>query len=636
MGEVYRARDARLGRDVAIKVLPPSLAQHSDRLARFEREAKALAALNHPSIAAIYGLEDRAIVMELVEGPTLAERLAARPLPMEEALAVARQIAEAVEAAHEKGVVHRDLKPANIKITPEGTVKVLDFGLATAVQGSERDSADAANSPTLTMGATEAGVILGTAAYMSPEQASGKRVDKRADVWSFGVVLWEMLAAKPLFTGETVSHTLADVLRAEIDFAGLPASTPPSVRQLLRRCLDRDVKTRLRDIGEARIALDRSGKLEDVTPAAPARSRPRLAWAVAAVLLLALAAVSFVHFREAPPEARLVMTQINAPAKTSFDFSTGFNPPAFSPDGRHIVFGARAADGKNQLWLRPLDSATAQPLAGTENGRFPFWSPDSRSIAFFADGKLKRMDTAGGPALALVDAPNPFGGTWSPQGIILFAPNISGPLERVAAGGGAAMPVTTIAGRDYSHRVPWFLPDGRHFLFADQGSPGTPDVTLKIGALDSPEIRTVAPANSGAAYAGGYLLYLRQDTLMAQPFDQKRLVTTGEAAVAPFPGPGGKRQISTGGGTFPRWRADGKEIFYVGSNGTLAAAEVSIKGSSVETGAVTPLSIPVVTSAYYLYDVSANGQRFLVVAPPEQQASAPLTVVQNWTTLLKK
>src|SRR6202011_1485332 len=295
MGEVYRARDTKLDREVAIKVLPPALAQHPDRLARFEREAKVLAALNHPNIAMIHGLEDRAIVMELVDGPTLADRIGSGAIPLDESLKIAAQIADALEAAHEKGVVHRDLKPANVKVRDDGTVKVLDFGLATVVQSSTREPSEGANSPTFTMGATEVGMILGTAAYMSPEQAAGKPVDKRADIWSFGVVLWEMLTGKRLFEGETISHTLADVLRAEIDFPKLPPSTPPPIRELLKRCLDRDLKTRLRDVGEARIAIQkyladpRSGT--EVQRQAEARPT-RLLWALLGVLLLIAVASS--------------------------------------------------------------------------------------------------------------------------------------------------------------------------------------------------------------------------------------------------------------------------------------------------------------------------------------------------------
>src|SRR6202049_4773054 len=368
MGEVYRAKDTKLDREVAIKVLPAALAQHPDRLGRFEREAKVLAALNHPNIAMIHGLEDRAIVRELVEWPTLAERIGSVAIPLEESLKIAAQIADALEAAHDKGVVHRDLKPANVKVRDDGTVKVLDFGLATVVQSSTREPSEGANSPTFTMGATEVGMILGTAAYMSPEQAAGKPVDKRADIWSFGVVLWEMLTGKRLFEGESVSHTLADVLRADIDFGKLPASTPSPIRELLKRCLDRDLKTRLRDIGEARIAIQKYLANPNSAPemtTAPSLSRFGIA---AGVLAIALAAISWLHLRETPPEARVMRTFIPPPDKTVFNMTASFNdsgPIALSPDGRRMVFSARTADGKNQLWIRPLDAITSQPLAGT-------------------------------------------------------------------------------------------------------------------------------------------------------------------------------------------------------------------------------------------------------------------------------
>ena len=330
MGVVYRATDTNLKRQVAIKVLPASVAGDAERLARFQREAEVLAALNHPNVAAIYGLEKWdgtiALVMELVEGPTLADRIAQGAVPIDEALHIARQIAEALEAAHEQGIVHRDLKPANIKVRPDGTVKVLDFGLAAVAQGAGAIAADATNSPTLTMAATRAGVILGTAGYMSPEQAAAKPVDKRADIWSFGVVLWEMLTGTRLFDGESVSHTLADVLRSEIDFDRLPGDTPQSVRVLLRRCLDRDVKARLRDIGEARVALQRyladpAGARPASAAAVPPSGRPMLTAAaigVAAIAMAAAAALAWVHFREQPPVTTPVRFEMPAPPGRRF------------------------------------------------------------------------------------------------------------------------------------------------------------------------------------------------------------------------------------------------------------------------------------------------------------------------------
>jgi Tol biopolymer transport system component/predicted Ser/Thr protein kinase len=528
MGEVYRARDTKLDRDVAIKVLPDALAGNPERIARVMREAKVLAALNHPNIAIIYGLEDRAIVMELVEGPTLADRLRAGQIPLAETLAIATQIAEALDAAHEKGIVHRDLKPANIKVKPDGTVKVLDFGLATVAQPNSGPPGDPENSPTLTIGLTDAAMILGTAPYMSPEQASATPVDKRSDIWSFGVVLWEMLTGERLFHGETVSHTLADVLRAEIDFAKLPAGTPLPLRQLLRRCLDRNLKTRLRDIGEALVVL--KGPMQQETPSAAANSPASrshfamLAAATATLLLVALALLAFVHFREAPPEPRVLRTSILPPDGTVFDFSQGVGLMALSPDGRKIVFGARTSDGKNPLFVRSLDAATAQPLAGTDNAAFPFWSPDSRFIGFFADGKLKKIDASGGPAIPLADAVAARGGTWSPEGVIVFSPGgVDGPLIRVPATGGAAVPVSNEVGS-----LPWFLPDGKHFLFQDPQNLRDIGRAIRVGSLDGSKSKLLGNATTNAVYADGHLLFLRDGTLMAQSFDLKRLETTGE------------------------------------------------------------------------------------------------------------
>src|ERR1051326_1371669 len=394
MGEVYRARDARLKRDVALKLLPEAFANDRERMLRFQREAEVLAALNHPNIAAIYGIEEGALVMELVEGAPLKG-----PLPIETALHYARQIAEALEAAHEKGITHRDLKPANIMITPAGVVKVLDFGLAKAADEPARQS-DPANSPTLTMSATRVGVILGTAGYMSPEQAAGKPVDRRADIWSFGVVLWEMLTGEALFQGETVAHTLADVLRADINLDKLPSDTPPAIRDLLRRCLVRDAKNRMRDIGEARIAIDCPGKA--APPETPRRNR--LPWIAAAVTTLAALALAFLRPAEEPRAIKFTITT-EMPESTRPSISVN---PAVSPDGRRIAFLV----GQSGIWVRDLDSFTARQLAGTEGARWPFWSPDDRNIAFLADGKLKRIGMAGGPVQSLAGAGSPPGGTW--------------------------------------------------------------------------------------------------------------------------------------------------------------------------------------------------------------------------------
>jgi eukaryotic-like serine/threonine-protein kinase len=545
MGEVYRARDAALNRDVALKVLPSEFGADPDRLARFKREAQVLASLNHPNIAHIHGLEKSdatlALVMELVEGPTLAERLAARPIPLEDALAIARQIAEALEAAHDQGIVHRDLKPANVKVREDGTVKVLDFGLAKAADAANSSVVNATMSPTLSMRATQAGLILGTAAYMSPEQAAGKPTDKRTDIWSFGVVLWEMLTGTQLFNGETISHTLADVLRAEIDFGKLPATIPPSIRELVKRCLDRDIKTRLRDIGEARVAIQRW--LADPVSGSDAPSRSasssRVAaagWVAAAALLVIVIGISFVHFRETPAQSpELGRFVISAPDKTSFHGSA-----VVSPDGRYIVFVAGGADG-DRLWVRPLDLLESRVLAGTEGvtGR-PFWSADSRQVVFSVPGRLKKVDVTGGPAQTICDLTSTaFGGFWTRDDQIVFG----GPpgLRVVAAGGGSHAPVTVPdhTRGEQGHVNPSLLPDGRHFVYT-RFAPGSDAAGVYLGSLDArpdqqgstrllPDYYHSAyvPARTGSS--SGFLLFVRETTLMARPFDAARRQFDGEA-----------------------------------------------------------------------------------------------------------
>jgi Tol biopolymer transport system component len=532
MGEVYQARDTRLKRDVALKVLPDDFAHDPDRLARFQREAELLATLNHPNIAAIYGLEEsngvRALVLELVEGPTLADRIANGPISLDDALPIARQIAEALEAAHEKGVIHRDLKPANIKLRSDGTVKVLDFGLAAVTQDSGPHDINATNSPTLTLAATRAGVIMGTAAYMSPEQASGKPVDKRADIWSFGVVLWEMPTGQRLFAGETISHTLADVLRAEIDFDKLPRNTPRTIRDLLRRSLDRDARNRLRDIGEARVAIHVAQNEPAPRPIQNASGRHQWPWMSATAVLAVIAAgLVFVSWRLGTDEARVLRLSAPFPAKAIIDPGS---LPAVSPDGRRIAFAVRV-DGRSGLWVRELDSMAAHLLPGTAGAFFPFWSPNGRTLGFFADGKLKRLDVDGGPVLTLCDAPSGRGGTWSKNDVIVFA---SGPffgLFRVPAGGGSPAPVTLLdaALSENSHRAPWFLPDDRHFLYTAR-SLVLEKTAIYVGDLDSKTRQRVLAVASNAVYTtAGYLFFVREQALMAQPFDPTAARTTGDA-----------------------------------------------------------------------------------------------------------
>jgi Tol biopolymer transport system component len=535
MGEVWRAHDTKLNRDVAIKILLPAVANDRERLARFSREAQVLASLNQPNIAAIYGLEDStgvpALVMELVEGPTLADRIAKGPLPLEEALPIARQIAEALEAAHEQGVIHRDLKPANIKVKSDGTVKVLDFGLAKALDPIPPEAANLANSPTLSMQATQAGIILGTAAYMSPEQARGAPVDKRTDLWAFGVVLYEMLTGTHLFEGSTVSDTLASVLMTEPDWNALPATVPSSVRRLLRRCLSKNRKLRLSDAADARLEIEDALMASTMdggltTGARDARAwRPeRLAWVVAAVFIVVATGLAVPAFRylgrarSIEPETRLDIVTPGSNSGDSF---------ALSPDGRWIVFVA-SGDGTSRLWLRPLSSTTAQPIAGTDGADTPFWSPDSKSIAFVANSQLKRVEVSGGAPQMLATPAFQLGGTWNADGVILFSQG-AGPLFRVSATGGNAVPVTKLGTGQVSQGLPVFLPDGRQFLF---GAVGTPDVQgIYWGMLGEDAATKLAGPDPtpGAWYLPqGWLLRLREDALIAQRFDLKRRAMTGD------------------------------------------------------------------------------------------------------------
>jgi len=868
MGEVYRAHDTKLGRDVAIKVLPEQFARDSERLARFQREAKMLAALNHPNIAAIYGLEQSGsthyLVMELVEGPTLAERILGGPVPVDETLPIAKQVADAVEYAHDHNVIHRDLKPANIKVTAEGMVKVLDFGLAKAMS-DEPTPAEISNSPTLSMAATRQGVILGTAAYMSPEQAKGKTADRRADVWAFGVVLYELLTGKPAFHGDDVTEVLAAVVMKEPALDALPAKTPPAIRNLVRRCLEKTLRRRLPHIAEARMTIEDvlSGAAPaEPVPAARDKSRERLLAVVAAVAVVAaLGLGAFAFFPRPPEEEQAVRFFVSPPDTWSLAqapmVSAGGAPAplAVSPDGRRVAFVAAGADGKYFLWVRSLDTLAAQQLAGTEGALRPFWSTDSRFLGFFAAGKLKKIDVLGGPPLTLSDAPDSRGGTWNRDGVILFAPSlVSAPLQKVSAAGGTPTPATTFGEGETTHRWPVFLPDGRHFLY--NAFQGQTSVGVFVASLDSNERKLLLKADAGnVLYSQGHLLFLRETTLMAQPFDAVRLELTGDAFpiaeqiqtqssvlvgvfsasengvlvyqtgtaaggsqlawfdrsgkqtatlgdpaiytdlelspdskrasvsigavgtrdiwlydvarelktrftfdaanelesvwspdgsrvvfnsnrkghldlyqrasdgsgteavllednldkfpvswspdgrfilyrsiggptgsdlfvlplsgdrkptpfmttqfseifgrfspdgrwiayssnessiteiyVAPFPGPGGKRQVSTAGGTLPRWRRDGTEIFYLAPDNKLMAAAVNGRGSSFEVGVVKPLIDTRTTAAgaRYPYDVTADGQRFLIISLPGQAAAAPITVVLNWTAGLKK
>jgi serine/threonine protein kinase/Tol biopolymer transport system component len=529
MGEVYRARDTKLGRDVAIKVLPDAFAHDAERMARFEREAQVLASLNHPNIATIHGLEEsngvRALVMELVEGPTLADRIAQGPVPLDEALALAKQIAEGLEYAHEKGVIHRDLKPANIKVTRDGTVKLLDFGLAKAVE-EPGPQGNPSVSPTLTMQSTRAGVILGTASYMSPEQARGKRVDKRADIWAFGVVLYELLTGKRLFEGQDTSEMLAAVIKEEPKIDDVPAN----VRTLLRACLEKDPKKRLRDIGDSARLLDVMPKAMDQLPA----RQSKWPWAVAgaAMLLATVAVVLWAPWKATGPAPHPLM-RLDADLGAEIS-SVARTPLAISPDGTRLAFISRGSNGKDHLALKLLHSSQVMVLADTEGAGSPFFSPDSRWVAFFADGKLKKVSVEGGSPLTLANAHNPRGGTWGEDGNILFAAENRVGLSRISASGGTPQPATELDVKqgEISNRYPQLLPGGEAILFTARTAQEDWDqAAIKVQVIKTGQRKTLVQGGYHGRYLpSGHLVYVHEGTLFAAPMNLKRLELSGPAA----------------------------------------------------------------------------------------------------------
>ena len=564
MGQVWRARDTKLNRDVALKVLPDSFAHDPERLARFTREAQTLASLNHPHIAAVYGLEEshgvRALVMELVEGDDLSQRIARGAIPLDEALPIARQIAEALEAAHEQGIIHRDLKPANIKVKADGTVKVLDFGLAKALDPAAASSPEAMNSPTITSPAhlrqgygaagTEAGIVLGTAAYMSPEQASGKVVDKRADVWSFGVVLLEMLTGRRLFDGETMAHTLAEVLRGPLDFSRLPADTPMAIRDLLRRCLTRDVKKRTRDIGDARIAIDEAmtsaadGMAAGLAEAGrhiatPASSgRQMLPWAVAATLgagLLAVLGLWAPWRAEAPVDRPLVRLDVDLGADVSLPASSGggrgvgASSVAISPDGARLVF---ASGTPAKLFIRRLDQAKAVELPGTQGASAPVFSPDGQWVAFLSGDKAHKISVDGGAVVPLGGEGNAIHRPkWGDDGGVLMGGQN---LTRFPTGGSPPEIVAELRLGELSLVEPQMLPGDTAILFATD-HPGPVDKTnIEVVTLADRQRKVLVQGGASPRYlatsnGAGHLVYVNGATLFALPFDVKTLTTRGAA-----------------------------------------------------------------------------------------------------------
>jgi serine/threonine protein kinase len=600
MGEVYRAEDTRLKREVAIKVLPESVAADPERLDRFEREAHLLAALNHPNIAAIYGLEKDGghtfLVLELVEGEDLQERLERGPVPVDDALEVALQIAGALEEAHNRGIVHRDLKPANVKLTPDGKVKVLDFGLAKAwsgdLAGDSHPSTALSQSPTMHYAGTVAGVILGTAAYMSPEQARGKAVDKRADVWAFGVLLWEILTGQRLYPGETVTDVIAAVLTRDADLGALPDGTPPAVGRLIERCLRKDPRSRLPDIGSARLELqevlagndgDYSGRVHvsDGGPEVDGRTRlrERMLWAALAVTVAVVTAFLSASFlRESSVPGYPVHFSIDPPSGWS---TPRFDPPVPSPDGTKVVFmaqrdGSGESSSHQMLWLRSLESETVRPVSGPEGGADPFWAPNGRFIGFIANDELRKINLENGVVETLCRLPRPgfSRADWNEDGTILFSNGEpESRIYSVAASGGVPRQVTDVASADASeqHYIPQFLPGGRRFLF--HVSAGRPEETgLYIASLDAPEDRQqILSSWFYRRYVEGRMLFSRDGTLYAQPFDMETHEVTGEEIPV----------VASAVGSQP-WSADWG-VFEASPGGTLAfiSGSVPLSGSQL-------------------------------------------------------
>ena len=562
MGEVYRARDERLNRDVAIKILTEAFAQDSDRLTRFKREAQVLASLNHPNIASIYGLEESngslALAMELVEGPTLADRIAAGPIPLDESLIIARHIAAALEAAHERGIVHRDIKPANVKVTDETTVKVLDFGLA-KVFADEAPAADLSHSPTLVKG-TQAGMILGTAAYMSPEQAKGKAVDKRSDIWSFGCVLFEMLTGKQTFSGETLTDILASVVRAEPDWNALPTSTPEAMRRLLRRCLTKDPKQRLRDIGEARITIEnfQSGKSEAATEMTtrnkPPPLRKNLLWAGAIALAFILGGLGMWLQRPVSSELPLRKLELQVPG---LDLNL-YHVYSISPNAKSIAYVSN-----HRLWIRDLDRLEPREVPNTENASHPFWSPDSAYLGYVIGKKMWKVSSAGAGTTAITDLPDIFSGagaaSWRADGTIIFTTGHSG-LMQVAAQGGDPTPLLDVGADEEDFHDASLLPDGRGVLFAVHRSiQGVDTIAVFNGKSRKNLIQLEGQRISHPVYSRtGHILFERRLTnpgIWALPFSLSRLEVTGE----PF--------LVVPGAVAPRVADDGTLVFGFGEAG---------------------------------------------------------------------
>ncbi len=868
MGEVYLARDTQLGRDVAVKVLPSTFSADADRLHRFEQEACAASALNHPNILIVHDVGTHEgspyVVSELLEGQTLRQRISGVSLPQRKAIDYALQISHGLAAAHEKGIVHRDLKPDNIFITKDGRVKILDFGIA-KLTGAGNTDLSQTSIPTRRVD-TDPGKVMGTVGYMSPEQVKGRAVDHRSDIFSFGAILYEMLSGRRAFHGESAAETMSAILKEDpSDLSETNQRILPALERLVNHCLEKNPEERFHsasDLGFALEALSGSAALSGSTatelavalPASYRKRRALLAWSAAALFLIAAFALAALYLRRTPVEQGHAIRFFISPTEQA-----SFSSSAISPDGRRLVVQVRDSSGKTLLWLRSLDSLTTQPLAGTDSAAFPFWSPDSQSIGFFAGGRLKKIDISGGPPQTLCDVSTGGGGAWNRDGIIIFTPDISSTLYRVSASGGVPTAISTLdeSRQEISHKWPQFLPDGKHFIYLAQSALAE-NTAVYVGTLDSKENKRLLSTRGQAVYTPpGYLLFLRERTLMAQSFDAEKLLLTGEpfplteqvglntvlglasfsvsdngvlsymasvfaggrpmlfdregkslSPVGPtgeyfnvffspdekrvaaaitdsqsgtrdvwlldiargtptrftfdraddflplwspdgsrivfasdrdgsgnlyqkaangtgneelllktnerkwpsdwsrdgrfiiytdlsqktkadlwvlpmtgeqqpmpflqtpfnedharfspdagfiayasdesgkfevyvqtFPASGGKWLVSTGGGAQPRWRRDGKELFYLAPDRKLMAVDVKIQASTFEAGVPRPLFQTRVVgypNPRNVYDVSADGQRFLFITPLEETVSAPITVVANWTADLKR
>lgn len=546
MGEVWRATDDRLDREVAIKVLPPGFADNEQFLVRFEREAKAISSLNHPNICTLYdiGHEDgiHYLVMELIDGESLGDRIRQGPLPIEKVLEIGTQIASALDVAHAQGIVHRDLKPDNVMLTKSGA-KLLDFGLAKTADGTGTTVDSVTSLPTENRPLTEEGSILGTLQYMAPEQLDGTEADARTDIFALGTILYEMATGQRAFEAKGRASLIAAIVEREpAPISSIQPLTPPALERIVSVCLRKEPAERWQTAHDVKLGLEWAAQAGSaagipVPVIVKRKNRERLAWATAALLLVASLAAGWlaVSRGRALGNPRKIVASITAPEKSRFEtFGSNIGSLSLSPDGKWVTFAASTPDRSTTLYIRPLDSGGAQPIDGTEGASFPFWAPDSRQIGFFAGGKLKKIDRTGGAAISVCDAPNGRGGTWNEDGVILFTPETQHPIHRVSAGGGTSIPITELdqSRNETTHRYPVFLPDGRNFLYlrASHGlASGDDGNAIWIGTLDSDETQRLMQSGGDAFFAQGHLLFLRDGFLMAQPFNQSALGLTGDA-----------------------------------------------------------------------------------------------------------